>query len=92
MRASQEPAGLVLIKVVGVIPAGVPPLGEVKDKVTASVKHQKAAIEYQANLPPIDVDAVPLEELVDTVAGLCRKYAPVAASVPCPPGMRDRAP
>jgi peptidyl-prolyl cis-trans isomerase D len=36
------PAGLVLIKVVGVIPAGVPPLGEVKDKVTASVKRQKA--------------------------------------------------
>src|SRR6266850_1793495 len=36
------PAGLVLIKVVGVIPAGVPPLGEIKDKVTASVKRQKA--------------------------------------------------
>ena len=26
----------------GVIPAGVPPLGEIKDKVTASVKRQKA--------------------------------------------------
>ena len=36
------PAGLVLIKVVGVVPAGVPPLAEVRDKVTASVKRQKA--------------------------------------------------
>jgi peptidyl-prolyl cis-trans isomerase D len=36
------PAGLVLLKVVGTIPAGVPPLPEIKDKVTASVKRQKA--------------------------------------------------
>jgi len=27
--------------------------------------------------------------LVDTVAQLCRKYAPVAASVHCPAEMRD---
>jgi peptidyl-prolyl cis-trans isomerase D len=36
------PAGVVLIKVVATIPAGVPPLAEIKDKVTASVKRQKA--------------------------------------------------
>ncbi|HYV67234.1 MAG TPA: peptidylprolyl isomerase, partial [Myxococcales bacterium] len=36
------PAGLVLLKVVATIPAGVPPLAEIKDKVTASVKRQKA--------------------------------------------------
>jgi hypothetical protein len=60
-------------------------------EVDAPVKHQKAAIEYQANLPPVDVDAMPLETLVDMVAGLCRKFAPVAARVPCPAGMRDRS-
>lgn len=53
------------------------------------VRHQKAAIEYQANLPLFDVDAVPVETLVDAIAGLCRKYAPVAARVRCPAGMRD---
>src|SRR5262247_3754791 len=36
------PAGLVLLNVVATIPAGVPPLAEIKDKVTASVKRQKA--------------------------------------------------
>jgi peptidyl-prolyl cis-trans isomerase D len=36
------PAGLVLLKVVATIPAGVPPLAEIKDKVTAAVKRQKA--------------------------------------------------
>lgn len=64
-------------------------LERVGNEVGARVKHQKAAIEYQANLPPIDVEAVPLEKLVDTVAGLCRRYAPVAVRVPCPPAMRE---
>lgn len=59
--------------------------------IGAPALHQKAAVEYQANLPPIDVAAVSLETLVDTVAQLCRKYAPVAASVRCPAGMRDDA-
>ena len=36
------PAGLVLLKVVATIPAGVPPLAEIKDKVAVSVKRQKA--------------------------------------------------
>src|SRR5262249_49797320 len=35
------PAGLVLLKVVATIPAGVPPLAEIKDKATASVKRQR---------------------------------------------------
>jgi len=59
------------------------------EEVGAPVLHQKAAIEYQANLPLFDVDAVPVETLVDAIAGLCRKYAPVAARVRCPAGMRD---
>jgi hypothetical protein len=60
-------------------------------EIGAPLQHQKAAIEYQANLPLVDVDAVPLESLVDTVAGLCRRYAPVAARVDCPAGMREGA-
>jgi hypothetical protein len=59
--------------------------------IDAPVQHQKIAVEYQANLPLIDADAVSLETLVDTVAELCRKYAPVAASVRCPAEMRDDA-
>jgi hypothetical protein len=61
------------------------------DSVGAPVRHQKAAIEYQANLPLFDVDAVPLETLVEAIARLCREYAPVAAKVRCPAGMGDRA-
>jgi hypothetical protein len=66
-------------------------LKRVAGEIGASVRHQQAAIEYQANLPLFDVDAVPLETLVDAVAQLCRKYAAVAAKVPCPAGMRDAA-
>jgi peptidyl-prolyl cis-trans isomerase D len=36
------PVGLVILKTTGVIPAGVPPLTEITDKVAASVKRQKA--------------------------------------------------
>jgi len=36
------PAGLVVLKVVEAIGAGVPPLAEIKDKVATSVKRQKA--------------------------------------------------
>jgi peptidyl-prolyl cis-trans isomerase D len=36
------PVGLVILKTTGVIPAGVPPLAEIKDKVAASVMRQKA--------------------------------------------------
>jgi parvulin-like peptidyl-prolyl isomerase len=38
----QTPVGLVLLKTTGVIPAGVPPLTEIRDKVAASVRRQKA--------------------------------------------------
>jgi peptidyl-prolyl cis-trans isomerase D len=36
------PVGLVILKTTDVIGAGVPPLAEIRDKVTASVKRQKA--------------------------------------------------
>jgi hypothetical protein len=67
-------------------------LGELErlgSEIDAPVQHQKLAVEYQANLPLIDADAASLDALVDTVALLCSKYAPVAARVPCPPQMRD---
>jgi hypothetical protein len=60
-------------------------------EIDAPVQHQKSAVEYQANLPPIDVDVVSIETMVDTIAGLCRKYARVAAAVRCPVEMRDDA-
>jgi hypothetical protein len=72
-------------------PSLIDDLKRLGDDINAPVRHQKVAVEYQANLPPIDVDAVSLEILVDTVAQLCRKYAPVAASVRCPAEMRDDA-
>ena len=58
-------------------------------EINASVQHQIAAVEYQANLPPIAVDTVSIDAMVDTISGLCRKYAPVAAAVACPAEMRD---
>src|SRR5262247_644033 len=36
------PVGLVVLKTTGIVPAGVPPLAEIRDKVAASVKRQKA--------------------------------------------------
>ncbi len=38
----KTPAGLVLLKLVEIIPAGVPPLAEARDKVLVAVKRQKA--------------------------------------------------
>lgn len=38
----RTPAGLVVLKSVEAIPAGVPPLAEVRDKVMAALKRQKA--------------------------------------------------
>jgi peptidyl-prolyl cis-trans isomerase D len=38
----KTPAGYVVLKAIETIPAGVPPLAEIKGKVTASVKRQKA--------------------------------------------------
>ncbi len=57
-------------------------------EVGAAVRHQAAAVEYQANLPAIAVDAVSIGRLADMVSELCRKYASIARTVPCPPEMR----
>jgi hypothetical protein len=57
-------------------------------EIGATVQHQKAAVEYQANLPPIAVDRVPIHSLADTVAELCHKYSQAANKVDCPPEMR----
>jgi peptidyl-prolyl cis-trans isomerase D len=40
--AVKTPAGWVILKSVEAIPAGVPPLAEIRDKVTTAVKRQKA--------------------------------------------------
>jgi hypothetical protein len=69
-------------------PVVMPELERLGAEIGATVKHQEAAVEYQANLPPIVVDAVSVERLADTVSELCRKYARVADKVACPPEMR----
>lgn len=56
--------------------------------IGASVIHQKAAVEYQANLPPVVADNSNIDVLVNTIADLCRRFAPVAKRVTCPPSMR----
>jgi peptidyl-prolyl cis-trans isomerase D len=38
----QTPAGYVVVKALDRIPAGIPPLAEIRDRVTATVKRQKA--------------------------------------------------
>jgi peptidyl-prolyl cis-trans isomerase D len=38
----KTPVGWVVLKSIEAIPAGVPPLAEIRDKVAAAVKHQKA--------------------------------------------------
>jgi hypothetical protein len=67
----------------------MPELERLGAEIGADVQHQKAAVEYQANLPPIAVDAVALDRLADTVSELCRKYAQVAAGLACPAEMRE---
>lgn len=57
--------------------------------IGAPVQHQPIAVEYQANLPLIDVDAMPVETIVEAVSDLCRRYAKVATARRCPQDMRD---
>ncbi len=52
----KTPAGLVVLKAVEPIPAGVPPLAEIRDKATAAAKRQKA-------------EAVALERATQLAAG-----------------------
>ncbi len=70
-------------------PVLMPELERLGAEIGAAVRHQEAAVEYQANLPPIEVDAVSLDRLADTVSELCRKYAPVARNSRCPAEMRS---
>lgn len=69
-------------------PVVMPELERLGAEIGAAIRHQKEAIEYQANLPPIAVDTVSVDRLADTVSDLCRKYAQVAGKVTCPAEMR----
>ena len=51
------PVGVVILKTTEVIPAGVPPVGEIRDKVAASVKRQKAEMVAQERAKQIVADA-----------------------------------
>jgi hypothetical protein len=72
-------------------PVAMKELERLGAEIGAAVKHQPAAVEYQANLPPIAVDSVSLDRLADTVSELCRKYARVAGRLSCPAEMRADA-
>ena len=68
-----------------------PELERLAGEIGAPVRHAQAAVEYQANLPPIDADRVSIDQLADTVSELCGKYARVAGKLACPPEMRAGA-
>jgi len=51
------PVGLVVLKSVEAIPAGVPPLAEIKDKVATSVKRQKAETTAMERAKQLAADA-----------------------------------
>jgi hypothetical protein len=72
-------------------PVAMKELERLGAEIGAAVKHQPAAVEYQANLPPIVVDSITVDRLADTVSELCRKYAGAAGRLPCPPQMRADA-
>ena len=72
-------------------PVVMPDLERLGAGIGAPVRHAEAAIEYQANLPPIAVEAVSLDRLADTVSELCRQYARLAGQLECPAQMRADA-
>ena len=51
------PVGVVILKTTEVIPAGVPPLAEIRDKVAAAVKRQKAEMVALERAKQIAADA-----------------------------------
>jgi peptidyl-prolyl cis-trans isomerase D len=51
------PAGIIVLKVVETIPAGVPPLAEIKDRVATSVKRQKAEVTALERAKQLAADA-----------------------------------
>ncbi len=53
----QTPIGLVVLKTTAVIPAGVPPLTEIRDKVAAAVRRQKAEMVALERAKQLTADA-----------------------------------
>jgi len=56
--------------------------------VGAKAEHMPRAIEYQANLPRIDVTGTTLPALAGVIAGLCPLMAGLARAVTPPSAMR----
>lgn len=56
--------------------------------IGAVAEHRPAAIEYQANLPEISLDATDQATLERTIADLCRAMAPIAKRISPPAAMR----
>lgn len=55
--------------------------------IGTTVIHQKAAVEYQANLAPVPTNGSNTDAVANTIVDLCRQFASVAKKVPCPTSM-----
>jgi hypothetical protein len=49
--------------------------------IGAKAEHRPAAVEYQANLPLVNIDFADTEGLARTITDLCRKMAPLAERI-----------
>jgi hypothetical protein len=69
-------------------PILMPALRGVALTIGVTVQHQPAAVEYQANLPVLAIDEVPVEDIVYKTSDLCRQVARVGALTVSPEAMR----
>ena len=85
------PVGLVILKTTGVIPAGGPPLAEVRDKVAAAVKRQKAETVALERTKQIAADAKAGDFAAAAKKGRAHRRTGRAARAAgrAPPGRRD---
>jgi hypothetical protein len=65
-------------------------LTSIAARLGTSVVHAPRAVEYQANLRPLDVTQIPFEEIESQIVSLCRALPLVAATAECPVAMQDR--
>ena len=56
--------------------------------IGATAEHRPAALEYQANLPPVSIAEADAESLAPTITGLCRSMAQLAQRIEPPADMK----
>ena len=65
-------------------------LASIAARFGTSIMHAPRAVEYQANLRPLDVTQSPFEEIERQIISLCRTLPAVVATAECPAVMQDR--